>query len=92
METEKNVPQTAASHTGFGSLQEIRDRKEALRRQISKSDGNIRLLWRQLFTKPEPLASLTPTKRVSKLMSTGAGVLDGVILGWKLYRKFKKKK
>ena len=30
----------------------------------------------------------TPTQRFSGAISTGAGILDGLILGWKLYRKF----
>ena len=76
----------------YRSLDEIRDRKDALRKNLGESDRQVRQLWRQLFAKPEPLSALTPTKRISTVMSTGAGVLDGIILGWKLYRKFKKKK
>ncbi|MCR5130389.1 MAG: hypothetical protein K6C10_02880 [Prevotella sp.] len=76
----------------MNSLEEIRNRKDALRQQIDKSDSNIRQLWGQLFVKPEPFSALTPTKRFSTIMNTGAGVLDGIILGWKLYRKYWKKK
>jgi len=83
---------TAAGTNSIASLEEIRNRKDALRQEISKNDANIRQLWSQLFVKPEPFSALTPSKRISSLMTTGAGVLDGIILGWKLYRKFWKKK
>ena len=45
-----------------------------------KSLNDIRLRKAQLLT--------DLTKRFSGLINTGAGVLDGLILGWKLYRKF----
>lgn len=38
------------------------------------------------------LKSASTSKRISSLMSMGAGALDGAILAWKLYRKFKRKK
>lgn len=76
----------------YTSLEQIRDSKDLLVKDIRSNEKQIQQLWGQLFTKPEPLSALTPTKRFSALMSTGAGILDGVILGWKLYRKFKRKK
>jgi hypothetical protein len=49
----------------------------------------INTLWKTLFHK-----KTHPSKgmRISELMSTGAGMLDGLFLGWKLYRKFKEKR
>jgi hypothetical protein len=76
----------------YTSLEQIRDSKGLLQGDLRNSEKQIQQLWGQLFTKPEPLSALTPTKRFSSLLSTGAGILDGVILGWKLYRKFKRKK
>lgn len=76
----------------YNSLEAISDRKDVLRTEIRTDEKQMRQLWNQLFAKPEPLSALTPSKRISAMMNTGAGVLDGVILGWKLYRKFKKKK
>ncbi|MBQ9636412.1 MAG: hypothetical protein IJV36_00760 [Prevotella sp.] len=76
----------------YRSLEAISDRKDVLIKEIRKDEQQVRQLWNQLFAKPEPLSALTPSKRISAMMNTGAGVLDGVILGWKLYRKFKKKK
>ena len=73
----------------YKSLEEIRDRKYALKAQIRKDDQQIKELWGDLFHKPDMLVASTPSKRLTGLMSTGAGVLDGLILGWKLYKKFK---
>ena len=76
----------------YKSLEAISDRKDVLLKEIRKDEKQVRQLWNQLFAKPESMSALTPSKRISTMMSTGAGVLDGVILGWKLYRKFWKKK
>ena len=73
----------------YKSLEEIRTRKDSLKKEIRNDDREIRSLWSDLFHKPEVMGVTTPTKRLTGLMSTGAGVLDGIILGWKLYRKFK---
>ena len=75
----------------FRSLEEIRLRKDMILRDIRKDDGQIRKLWGNLFSKPTTLTASTPSRRISGLMSTGAGILDGLILGWKLYRKFSHK-
>ena len=70
----------------YRSLVTIKRRKEQLRKQIHQDDAEIRALWKTLFRKSD---KSTKGMRVSGLMSTGAGVLDGLILGWKLYRKYK---
>ena len=75
--------------SAYKSLEEIRARKDSLKKEIRKDDQQIRTHWNSLFHRPEALGVMTPTKRITGLMSTGAGVLDGIILGWKLYRKFK---
>lgn len=75
----------------YRSLEEICLRKEMLLKDIQKDDQQIMQLWHGLFHKPVALRqNATPSKRIGSLMSTGAGILDGIILGWKLYRKFKK--
>ena len=60
---------------------------------IDADDEKIKTLWNSLFKKPDALLkSASTSKRISSLMSMGAGALDGAILAWKLYRKFKRKK
>lgn len=87
METTNKRPTST-----FRSLDEIRDRKDLLLTDIRKDDQQIKALWGQLFSRPEPISALTPSRRISSLMATSAGVFDGILLGWKLYRKFKRKK
>lgn len=82
---EENQPIT------YKSLSDIRIRKEMLRNDILKDDQKIKTMWRSLFKKPDALKkNATPGSRISSLVGNGAGILDGLILGWKLYRKFKK--
>ncbi len=73
----------------FQSLTEIRMRKDKLLEGIQKDEGHIKSLWNGLFHQPSTHSFNIPSKRFSSIMSTGASVLDGLILGWKLYRKFK---
>ncbi|EFU30016.1 hypothetical protein HMPREF6485_1977 [Segatella buccae ATCC 33574] len=80
-----------SSPIAYKSLADIRLHKEMVRNDIIKDDQKIKALWNDLFHKSAMLnASATPSKRLNGLMTTGAGILDGIILGWKLYRKFKK--
>ena len=76
----------------YRSLEDIRDRKDSLRDNIRGDEQQMRTLWNQLFAPRQPLSALSPSKRISSVLTTGAGILDGAILGWKLYRKFKKKR
>ncbi|MCR5078014.1 MAG: hypothetical protein K6A82_08275 [Prevotella sp.] len=70
----------------YRSLNEIRLRKAQLRTDILKDNNKLTGLWNELMHKPKD--NTTPTQRFSGALSTGAGILDGLILGWKLYRKF----
>lgn len=75
----------------YNDLQEIRRRKLKLKGEICAQEKSIRNLWNDIFHKKEKSGIMTPSKRVSKLITTGAGVFDGVLLGLKLYNRFKKK-
>ena len=43
---------------------------------------------REALAKEEAPRYETPSKRLQRLMSTGIGMFDAALLGWKLYRKF----
>ncbi len=76
----------------YGSLNEIRLRKELLRKDIEADSAKIKALWTSLFVRPDALAKkATPSKRMQSLFSIGAGAFDGALLAWKIYRKFKRK-
>ena len=71
----------------YNTLQEIRLRKQVLLSEIKRNNQQMNILWKNLFRKPEPhKKGLT----LATLMTTCAGLADGFMLPWKLYRKFKK--
>ena len=81
----------ANSSKPITSLEELQARKDLLQEDILKEEQQIKDLWNDLFHKPAMLTSASPSKRLASMLSTGAGIIDGVILGWKLYKKFKKR-
>ncbi len=77
----------------YNSLGDIRLKKEHLRKQIDADNAKIQTLWGQLFTKPDILQRQASTgKKLNSLLQVGVGALDGALLAWKLYRKFKPKR
>lgn len=84
----KEIYSTVAS---YQTIEEIRLRKTALQKDIEADEAKIGEKWHSLFKKPKALCkSASPSQRISGLISSGAGVIDGLLLAWKLYRKFKK--
>ena len=75
----------------YNSLEDIQARREALAKEIDASEDKIADLWQTLFAKEEAPRYETPSKRLQRLMSTGIGMFDAALLGWKLYRKFRGK-
>lgn len=74
----------------YDSLEAIRQRKLKVQGEIAAQENSIRRSWTQLFYSEEKKSSLAPSKRVMGFLTTGTSVLDGILLGWKLYRKFKR--
>lgn len=73
----------------FNSLNEIEDYKAQIRTDIREDEQKIATMWKSLFHKDDERIVKTPVQQFSSFMNIGVGVLDGAILGWKLYRKFK---
>ncbi len=76
----------------YKSLDDIEARKAQLRRDLRKDSQRMEILFGRLFPKTPKDAVSSPSKRMQRIFNTGAGVIDGALLGWKLYRKFKKRK
>lgn len=75
----------------YHSIEEIKMRKSLLLKDIQKDSDKINSQWHSLFRRPEGLTkNATASKRITSFMNMGAGFLDGALLVWKLYRKFKK--
>ncbi len=59
--------------TEYNSLNDIRLKKEAIRKEIDADDAKIQTLWNSLFTKPEILSrNASPSKRLQSLLQVGS--------------------
>lgn len=74
----------------FTSLQTIRDKRAELQKQLEESETEIKGLWDGLFHREE-VSSLSPTQKFLSFATSSAGIIDGVLFGWKLYRRFKRR-
>lgn len=85
---------SGAEHTprSFSSLEEIEAYKQEVHQEVRNDEQQIAQLWKELFYKEESRMPKTPVQRVMGMVNMGSGVIDGLILGWKLYRKFKGKR
>lgn len=68
----------------YKSLDDIRARKEQLRRELRQDNHSMKTQWNTLFHKEE---SNLPSHRFANVMSTSMSVFDGLILAWKLYNR-----
>lgn len=82
-----NQKSTETSGRQFRSLNDIRAYKEELREQIRRDEDSIADKWDDLFHRDEEPAN-SKAQKLASMLSIGTGVFDGVMLGWKLYRKY----
>ena len=68
------------------NLEEVRLRKANLQTERLKKEGNIRKLWNDIFHGKKKTSS--KKNRISGIVNSSMGIIDGALLGWKLYRKF----
>lgn len=77
-------------HQQYNSLLAIRVRKMELQKQLNEQENKINHLWHGLFHEEKSNLPKTPSQRIMAMATTGMGIIDGAILGWKLYRKFRR--
>lgn len=61
---------------------------------INNKEQHISKLWDDLFHEQEQPKSgflASPTQRFLDVISSSAAIIDGLLLGWKLYRRFKRR-
>lgn len=72
----------------YQSLADIQAEKAKLNKAISDKEDEISKLWDEVFhPAEEEQLFTTPTQKILKFANTGAGILDGALLGWKLYKR-----
>lgn len=71
-------------------INDIENKKRLLQQAIEKKEQEIGRLWDDLFTPPAKNSFETPSQRMMRYAHNSVGIIDGAILGWKLYRKFGK--
>jgi len=82
--------ETSGQQTTFDSLDALRLEKEKLRNEILKERNDITKEWNALVHPTSITALKRPSSRLAAFASIGGSVFDGLLLGWKLYRKFGK--
>lgn len=80
----------AQQPTVCSSLAELQLRKELVRNAIIKDNADIAAKWKSLFSKPQQTVGKGKNFSMASLVNVGAGVFDGFMLAWKLYKKFHK--
>ncbi|MDD7318699.1 MAG: hypothetical protein SOZ80_00985 [Prevotella sp.] len=69
----------------YKTLKDISARKQQLLTGIRADRSKMGTLWNDLTTKRE---HSTKGLKMADVLNTGAGIFDGAMLGWKLYRKY----
>lgn len=70
----------------FHTIRDIRQQRENVLSDIRKDSDQMETLWKGMFKHEQKKKGLT----VASVLNTGTGLLDGLLLVWKLYRKFKR--
>lgn len=72
------------------SLETLQMRKNELDTELQESEDKLSDIWNKMFHQPTEEEMASPTQRAMSLISSSMGLIDGAILGWKLYKKFGK--
>lgn len=76
--------------SSLDSLTALKERQQTIKKQLNYSEKRLGTIWNEIFHSPAAKERNSPTLRAMTLITSYAGVIDGAILGWKLYRKFGK--
>lgn len=75
----------------YNDLRAIQVRRRQLRKEIHAESETIKRLRQQLLGKDGSGRRKSRRLSFGSMLTAGAGILDGALMAWKLYRKFKKK-
>lgn len=71
----------------YNSLLAIDVRRKELQKQLDECEMNIKEQWTKLTAREES-APKSKTQRLIEFATNSVGLIDGAILGYKLYRRF----
>lgn len=71
----------------YNSLLAIEVRRKELQKQLDECGMNIKEQWGKLTSREES-APQSKTQRLLEFATNSVGLIDGAILGYKLYRRF----
>ncbi len=80
----KEIRTSLSGH--INTLEDIAEYKARVKEEIKADERRIGEQWQTLFKADEYKGN----NRWMGILNTSMGMLDGAILGWKLYRQFKK--
>lgn len=81
------MKETETSHQ-YNSLADIQIRQAQLQTELLKKELEIKESWKRVFTKGKN--NRKGLDRYTHIFNSSIGVVDGLLLGWKLYQKFGK--
>ncbi|MCD8283004.1 MAG: hypothetical protein LUC22_07110 [Prevotella sp.] len=74
----------------YRSIGDMRRRRRQLKHEIAANERAISGLWNNLFHRRRNRRPASRARRLSSVVATGVNVVDGALLAWKLYKRFKK--
>jgi hypothetical protein len=69
------------------SLEALNTYKEQLRGELDIREERVADIWQEMFRQPTQEELNSPTKRLVSTIASASALIDGALLGWKLYRR-----
>lgn len=85
MPKNKNVSNVTPD---INSLDALTQYKLQLQEEMDTSEEQLATIWNEMFHSPTAEELNSPTKRIMATITSASTLIDGALLGWKLYRRF----
>ena len=69
------------------SLEALATRTQQLKDDIDSAEERLATIWHDMFRQPTAEEMSSPTKRLMATITSASALIDGALLGWKLYRR-----
>lgn len=79
---------TQSARINIDSIEALCARKEQLRGELDVVEERMSGIWHEMFRQPTAEELGSPTKRLLATITSASALIDGALLGWKLYRRF----